>query len=169
MSYEDKYGIAMVESYRRYGWDGSQVDFIRKAKSIAGAISVLGSGYVIQDVLKNDEKRNHTFHRLMVGMSSIDIISSCCVHVISTMPYPKGTIVACDAIGFINTFCNFGTPLYMCSLASYYLVQLKYNWVNQRIKALEKWLHIVPWSVGLVNATFGLLMKAYGHDGFTCT
>jgi len=79
-----------------------------------------------------------------------------------------GSLTTCDIAGFFTFMCSFVTALYNCSLATYYLVQLKYNWNNRRIKALEKWLHIVPWSVGLLFAIPGMAFKAYGPFGFIC-
>jgi hypothetical protein len=158
------------------GWDESQIVHITILQRIMGTISLIGSSYVIQRVLRNEQKRKHTFHRLMVGLSFSDILSSFFVHILSTSPMPKGyhvfavgSLATCDAQGFIMTLSFNATTLYNCSLATYYLVQLKYNWINRRIKALEKWLHIVPWSVGLVVAIFHLVSKSYSPTSFMCS
>ncbi len=158
-----------------HGWSDSQITAISYSKRSMGALSVLGSGIIIVDVLRDPRKRNHTLHRLMVGLSVLDILSSFFSHVLSTTPMPAGyhmlaigSVATCDAQGFITTLTGFGIPLYNCSLATYYLVQLEYNWVDRRIKALEKWLHIVPWVVGIVGAAIGLAFNTYGPIGFTC-
>jgi hypothetical protein len=166
----------LIDYYEDLGWDKSQIVHIAILQRIMGTISLIGSSYVIQDVLRNEQKRKHTFHRLMVGLSFSDILSSFFVHILSTSPMPKGyhvfavgNVATCDAQGFIVYLCTFVTTLYNCSLATYYLVQLKYNWINRRIKALEKWLHIVPWSVGLVMAIIALIFKMYIPFRFTCS
>jgi hypothetical protein len=169
------HNITWIDLYEDEGWDESQLVDITILQRTMGTISLVGSSYVIQDVLQNKQKRNHTFHRLMVGLSTSDILSSFFVHMLSTTPLPKGyhvfavgNVATCDAQGFIMFLCFFTTTLYNCSLATYYLVQLKYNWSERRIKTLEKRLHIVPWSVGLIIAIVGLVLKLYGPLGFGC-
>jgi hypothetical protein len=170
------YNVTAIDTYEiTEGINESQLVDISIVQRTMGTISMIGSIYVIQEVLKNEQKRNHTFHRLMVGLSLSDVLSSFFVHILSTSPMPKGyhvlavgSVATCDVQGFINMMCAFVTPLYNCSLTTYYLVQLKYNWINRRIKALEKWLHVVPWSVGLVNAIIPLVFKAYGPGDFSC-
>jgi hypothetical protein len=169
------YNYTIIDGLKEKGWDESQIVDVTILQRSMGTISLIGSMYVIQDVLRNEQKRNHTFHRLMVGLSTSDILSSFFVHILSTAPIPKGyhmfsvgNVATCDAQGFINTLCFYVTTLCNCSLTTYYLVQLKYNWINKRIKALEKWLHIVPWSTGLSIAIAGLVFKVYGPLGFSC-
>ena len=137
---------------------------------ITGGLSAVGSGYIIQNVLRDPRKRGgSSFHRLMLGLSTSDFLSSFFVFFLSTWPMPRGymkyavgTLGTCDAAGFFVAFTVLTTPLYNCSLATFFLVQLKYNWSDQRIVEMEKWLHIVPWSVGLVAGILGLIMKSYG-------
>jgi hypothetical protein len=170
------YNYTLIDRFEdKYGFDESQLIGCTSIQRVMGMLSLVGSSYVIQDVLRTEQKRNHTFYRLMVGLSISDVLSSFSAHILSTLPIPKGyhifavgNIATCDAQGFVNTICGFTATLYNCSLTTYYLVQLKYNWVNRRIKALEKWLHIVPWSVGLAFALYGLAFKLYGPIGFMC-
>jgi hypothetical protein len=170
------YNYTFIDMYEDAGWDESQMVDITIVQRIMGSISLIGSTYVIQDVLRNEQKRKHsTFHRLMVGVSISDILSSFFVHILSTAPMPiayhvlsVGSVATCDVQGFFTVLCAVVTTLYNCSLATYYIVQLKYNWVNRRIKALEKWLHIVPWSVGFILSIAGLVFKIYGPHSFIC-
>jgi hypothetical protein len=166
----------LIDVYGNAGWDESQMVDVTIVQRVMGTLSLIGSMYVIQEVLRNEQKRNHTFHRLMVGLSVADALTSFFAHILSTALIPKGyqvlaigSVATCDVQGFISWMCACVAALYNCSLATYYLVQLKYNWINRRIKALEKWLHIVPWSVGLVYAIAALAFKSYGPYGFSCT
>jgi hypothetical protein len=169
------YKYTWIDIYETFGWDERRLIEISVVQRIMGSISILGSAYVIQKVFRSPQKRNHTFHRLMVGLSTADTLYSLFAHVLSTSPMPNGSqvlaigsLATCDIAGFFTFMCSFVTALYNCSLATYYLVQLKYNWNNRRIKSLEKWLHIVPWSVGLLFAIPGMAFKAYGPFGFIC-
>jgi hypothetical protein len=169
------YAYTYIDLFQSLGINESQLVTISIVQRIMGTISIIGSAYVIQNALRSPQKRKHTFHRLMVGLSIADVFISFFNHVLSTSPMPKGyhvlavgNVATCDVAGFFNTMLVFVTTLYNCSLATYYLVQLKYNWPDRRIKALEKWLHVVPWSVGLAFGITGLVLKLYGPVGMFC-
>lgn len=167
--------MTWLDFFKNLGLDESQLITISIVQRTMGLLSMTGSIYVIQDVLRNEQKRKHTFHRLMVGLSVADALFSFFSCVLSTTPMPKeynvlamGSVITCDIAGFIDTICFFATLLYTCSLTTYYLVQLKYNWPTRRIKELEKWLHIIPWSIGLMFAVAGLVFKLFGPLMFSC-
>ena len=42
--------------------------------------------------------------------------------------------------GFFNVMTATSTPLYNCSLAIFYILKLKFSWVNRKVKAVEKWI-----------------------------
>eukprot|EP00551_Chaetoceros_affinis_P019059 CAMPEP_0203717028 /NCGR_PEP_ID=MMETSP0092-20131115/1607_1 /ASSEMBLY_ACC=CAM_ASM_001090 /TAXON_ID=426623 /ORGANISM="Chaetoceros affinis, Strain CCMP159" /LENGTH=488 /DNA_ID=CAMNT_0050595749 /DNA_START=29 /DNA_END=1495 /DNA_ORIENTATION=+ len=155
---------------------GRNPSLLAIAPKVCGSLSMVSSCYVVQDILKSPRKRSQsTYHRVMLGLSITDILSSIIGNILSTWPIPSGyhlyaagSVGTCDAVGFFNTLTIFATPVYYCSLTTYYLVQLKYNWLDRDIRAIEKWLHIVPWSLGLVAAVIGLATKSYGPNPSTC-
>ena len=142
---------------------------------ITGSISAVCSVYVIVDVLRNPKKRKESvYHRVMVGLSASDIIVSI-TWTVSTWLMPAGhfpssigTLRSCDAIGFLNLLSNISTPMYNCSLATFYLYQLKKNLPQSEMKRKEKWLHIIPWVSGVIPAIFGLATNLYGPYGVLC-
>ncbi len=102
----------------------------------------------------------------------MDILLSFFAHVLSSWPMPKGSylwavgnVASCDAAAFIGRIGYLGSPLYNCSLASYYSLQLKYNWTDHRMKQAEKWFHIVPWSVSILICIAALSTKSLGPSG----
>jgi len=137
---------------------------------VTGSISCIGSGYIIQDVLRHPDKRSKSvYHRIMVGLSIMDILFSFFLFVLGSWPMPKGSrlwavgnMATCDAVAFLGVFGFIGSPLYNCSLATYYSLQLKYNWQDHRIKRIEKWFHIVPCSVALLICTVALSTGSLG-------
>ena len=137
---------------------------------VTGSISCIGSGYIIQDVLRHPDRRSKSvYHRIMLGLSAMDIFLSFFYYVLGSWPMPKdsylwamGNMATCDAAGFIGIFGFIGSPLYNCSLATYYSLQLKYNWQDHRMKKIEKWFHIVPCSIALLYCTIGLCTKTFG-------
>ena len=143
---------------------------------ITAALSILGSSYVIQDVLRSPEKRNESiYHRLMFGLSCSDIIFSFFAWFLGTWVTPKesnlfavGSESACIVSGFFHYMTDLSTPSYNCSLAIFYFLQLKLNWTKRRIKAIEKWFHILPWTVGLIGATTAAALSSLGPYMNTC-
>ena len=143
---------------------------------ITAALSILGSSYVIQDILRSPEKRNESiYHRLMFGLSCSDIIFSFFGWFLGTWVMPKelnlfavGSESACIVSGFFHYMTDLSTPSYNCSLATFYFLQLKLNWTKRRIKAIEKWFHILPWTVGLIGATTAAALSSLGPYMNTC-
>jgi len=138
---------------------------------VGGSISCFGSGYIIQDVLRNQDKRSTSiYHRIMVGLSTMDILLSFFAFFLGTWPLPKdasflwaaGNMQSCEAVGFIAGVGYVGSPMYNCSLASFYLLQLKYNWPDHKMKKVEKWFHIVPCSLALVYSITALCTNTFG-------
>ena len=143
---------------------------------ISSAISISGSIYVIQDVLRNPEKRNEsTYHRLMLGLSCSDVMYSFFAWFLSSWVMPKGLHLfaigsegSCAAVGFFHVMFNISYPFYYCSLSTFYLMQLKLSWGKRKIQASEKWFHILPWTVGLIVAISALSLSTLGPDLNVC-
>ena len=142
---------------------------------ITGTMSTIGSSYVIIDVLQNPKKRaESSYHRVMVGLSTSDIISS--IAWISSgwslpvgyLPGAIGSLALCDVIGFFNFLSSVTTPLYNCSLASFYMFQLKHNLPQSKMKEKEKWMHFLPWMSGIIPALVGFATKSFGPYGIVC-
>ena len=154
----------------------TQVAISIVAGKISAVISMFGSIYIIQDVLQNPEKRNESpYHRVMLGLSCSDIMISFFGFFLSTWPMPKGTHLfavgsegSCITVGFFLYIACFTAPLYTCSLVTFYLMKLKFNWNKRKIKAVEKWMHILPWTVGLISAISAAASSALGPYHNSC-
>ena len=151
--------------------------YLQIVGKIGGALSCVGSAYILQDVLRDPNKRTKSiYHRIMLGLSTMDILSSFFVWFIGSWAMPKGSwiwaagnIVTCDIAAFLGGIGYVGSPLYNCSLATFYLLQLKYGWSERRMKAIEKWLHIVPCLVTLVVCIYFLATELFGPSLGICT
>lgn len=137
---------------------------------IGGSISCIGSIYIIQDVLRSPDRRSKSiYHRLMIGLSTMDILLSFFQYVLSSWPMPResylwavGNMASCTTVAFIDRVGHFGSPLYNCSLASFYSLRLKYNWPDHRMKKAEKWFHVVPCSISVLISIIQLCIKSLG-------
>ena len=117
------------------------------------------------------KKMSSTYHRLICGMSIGDCFSSFFGFFLSTWPIPEetgiwgasGNITTCDVAGFFNHAGNLIVPLYNASLATFYLLLLKYNWTDTQIRnKAEIYLHLVPLVVGWGIPVVCLVLGMYG-------
>jgi hypothetical protein len=168
-------GFTALEYCKQLGWSSSQIKSIVIIPKIMGFLSFSGSLYIIQDVIRNPKKRESAYYKILLGMSLMDMTHSFFGPFLGTWSMPKGyhlyaigTITTCDIAGFLQQLGSCGTPLYNCSLATFYLLLLKYNWTNTKIARVEKYFHIVPWNVCLLNSITALSLKAFGPNISSC-
>ena len=110
------------------------------------------------------------------SLSSTDIFLSFFGPFLGTWVMPRGSQVfavgsnfACSIAGFFTTMTTPMTPLYNCSLATFYLLKLRFNWNDRKIKAIEKWLLFVPCTVGLISSITAAVVKGFFPYGYGCT
>ena len=143
-----------------------------------GLLSISGSAYIIQDVLRSPKRRKDSFyHPLMLGLSVMDLILSFFLHFLTTWPIPRtgwvenyafGTVATCDFAGFFSTIGTYGGPLYNCSLSTYFLLELKYTWTKSKIQRVHKWMHVLPWACGIILAFAALAANTLGPTQNAC-
>lgn len=143
---------------------------------ISSGLSIMGSGYILQDVLRNPKKRNEsTYHRIMLVLSCSDIIFSFFGPFLGTWVMAKGADLfafgsetTCIVTGSLASMGILSVPLYNCSLAIFYLLKLKLSWTNRKIKAIEKWLLFLPVTVGLIAVISAAAIDGIGISNYVC-
>lgn len=143
---------------------------------ISGSLSLLGSLFVLQDILRNKKKRGESvYHKIMLGLSLFDAMSSA-ANIFSTWPSPSnssiygalGTTATCTAQGFFNEMGNLTTTLYVASLCVRYLLVVKYNWRESQLQKYEALFHLIPIAIGCTMSTIGLPLNLYNNAGWIC-
>jgi hypothetical protein len=95
---------------------------------------------------------------------------------LSTWPMPantpdvmfaKGTTFTCNFQGFF-TQLGIGAPLYNCSLSFYYLLVIAFAMNENRVKKLERFMHLVPLAFSFGTAIAGLPLTLYNPTGLWC-
>ena len=142
-----------------------------------GFLSLVGSIYILQDILGNKTKRSKsTYHRILLGLSTFDCISSI-VNILSTWPSPSsldhvylafGTTATCTIQGFFNELSNVTTPLYTASLTLRVCLVILKDWKESQIQKYEYLFHIIPVSVGIIMSICGIIFKLYNNSGWLC-
>lgn len=79
-----------------------------------------------------------------------------------------GTQGFCTCQGFFVQFDLMGTMLWSLTLAVFYLLVVRYNWKDQQLEKLEKWLHGGIWMIALGLAIAPIPLKMYNHSGPAC-
>jgi hypothetical protein len=142
--------------------------------------SVVGSSLIIRDVIQIRNKKFSalsTRHRILVGMSVCDILSSLALFMTS-WPVPEeipmavwnvGTKQTCAAQGFFMQL-SIGTVLYNACLALYYLLVIRYGWKDEYIaKRVEPWMHFIALAFTLCTGAAGLALDLFNPMVYTCT
>ena len=148
-------------------WSAVQQAHLAIWPHFTGPLSMIGSGLIICEVLRDPKKRRKVYHRLLLAMSICDFNTSLW-YSLSTWPIPEGTANvyapsgtrgSCTAQGFFIQF-GIATPLYNAALAIYYLLIVRYQWKENRMARTEKVLHAVPivWATATSLASLGLTL-----------
>lgn len=142
----------------------------------SATLSIIGSGYILQYILRRPRKRKTVFSRLMVGLSASDGVASICFF-LSTWPVPAGTEGAyaavgttqsCTAQGLFGQAAYLCTPLYNGVLAFYYLLVIRYQWKEDELKRIEVYLLTIPPILAGGVAIAGLVLDLYNFANFIC-
>ena len=167
--------MTLIKFYGLLGWTEQQIKAFVILPKITGAFSFLGSSYIVFSIIRDPKKQEMTYHRIMFGMSILDMLSSFSGPLLSTWPMPRGyhmyafgTSATCEAAAFFHQLGVCGTPLYNCCLVTFYCLLLKHNWTKSRIANVEKYFHIIPWTVCLSVSIAAIPCKVYGPSAFSC-
>ena len=120
---------------------------------ITATLSILGSSYDIQDVLRNPKKRNEsTYHRLMVGLSFSDIIYSFFGWFLGTWVMPKGSHLfaigsegSCIASGFFISLLIWAHHYTTVLWLHFIFFSLSSIWPRERLGKLKNGFTFCRW------------------------
>lgn len=122
--------------------------------SISGFISLLGSTAILAILWRDRRKKlRHAYHRILLGVSVYDFISSL-NFIVSFLAVPKGlfwgargSTLTCEINGFL--LCLMATvALYNLGLSIYYVLVIRYGKTQKHIERfVEPFIHIISISV----------------------
>jgi len=136
--------------------------------TVSGILSLLSSLYIIVIVAKSTNKRGKVYHRLLFGMSVCDFLVSL-GFVFSKWPVPidSDTNAMCNAQGFFIQL-SLAVVLYNLSLATYYLLVVRYEWKENRLQKIEPYMHASALIVGLSTSLAGVFLELYNPAILWC-
>ena len=149
----------------------SQVIALKWLPVLPGLLSILGSTLIGQRVIRSNKLRSKSYERLMLGLSSVDILNSIRLIIFPIIFHPfTEPSAACTVEGFVVSLGLAG-PMYNAVLSVYYFLVVVYGVSNQRIsRHYEAWLHAIPIVYGISGAFIGLGMGVYNpkKDNIIC-
>lgn len=159
-------------------WTYDQKKLISIAPRIPCVLSIIGSGYIICNIINENKWSSSLCNRLMFGMSVCDMIGSF-AQFFTTLPMPADAVVdggpsidkcyfgnlgnatACELQGFLIHSFTIAVPIYNASLCIFYLLYVRHDWDEQRLRKIEPLMHgfalypmitaILIWNNGLFN------------------
>jgi len=137
-------------------------------------LSMLGSAFIISEVLGNRKKRTKVYHRLLLGISTVDFVTSF-GFALSTLPIPydsgvygaRGNEKTCTAQGFILQFV-ITSPCYNLILAYYFMLVIRYHKTENKLRKIEPLLHVIPLLVGSITSFLSLGLELYMNANLWC-
>jgi hypothetical protein len=146
------------------------------ARSV-GIFTVLGAGYIIQDITKDAERRKRTKNRIMLVMSICDLMTAFCGSVIGTTMVPEwtgvpgamGNQLTCDIQGFFAYASGLASGMFNVSLALCYLLMVRHKYSDERLHGLEPYFLYTPLVLSIMLAIPGFPFRIYNFYGtYSC-
>lgn len=140
-----------------------------------GGISAISSSMIIYIIYISKKRLSTIYHRIMFGMSALDILSSIAV-MLTTLPMPNelpfdhpsfygtrlGNRQTCEAQAFLVVFGYMSMLTYNGMLLCYNACAIAFQMKEEQIvKCAEPFFHLVPLVIGLALATPPLVEGTY--------
>lgn len=150
------------------GYTSSQEAFLRTAPRITAALSVLGTAWIVWEVLRcSPNKRSHVYHRLVAAMAFYCLWNSLAYFVsgwattTSADAADDASSPACRTQGYLIQL-SVGPAVYYSMLFLYYALVICFSCSERRLRRhWEPAFHFVPLVVSVVTATAGLPLGLY--------
>jgi hypothetical protein len=120
---------------------------------ITAMMSILGSSFIIYEVLKNPKKRGMAYHLQMLALSIADFLYSTSWFVYN---WPAPDSGWCTARGFLTLLTNTPEAMLNAGVCVYYLFFVNFAWSEEKILRYQRVLIIFPIIWGLISAILTL-------------
>jgi hypothetical protein len=141
---------------------------------VFGSVSFIASSALAFHILRSHDCLSTTYHRLVMGLSIADMMSSFAIALSTVMvpkemnyfiPFARGNAASCYAQGFLIMVGYFTATMYNCCICCYYLSIIKYNKKDDYIKnKLEPWFHGVAVIFPIIDGIVILGLKGMNPD-----
>lgn len=133
----------------------------------AAFLSVFGSVSIMY-VIVSRKRLGSVYHRIMMGISASDLMSSAATMLQlllrpakTGLPMAMGNFRTCEAVAsfFMYTMTSY---VYSGILSFYFFLTIRRGWSPRHVaKYTEPWIHIIAWLPSTVINTFGVALQVY--------
>lgn len=145
----------------RSGLSQSQITGLRTGYGISGCLSALGSLCILLHIILG-KKVWSPYHRIILGLSVVDLISSVAIACIAPIFYQDALQPGpvCTASGFFVVL-GYSAALYNAALSFNFLLVVRLEKTNKQIWGYEVILHLVATLYPTGMAIIGLFLEVY--------
>lgn len=137
------------------GWKAKLITWFYRVSAI---LSLVGSSFIVWNIIHKPSERRTTYHQLVFGMSCFDIITSLAYALTGVLlpPYSgqyqaHGNHATCLLQGFMIQLGE-TSVFYNLLLAVYFLLLIKYNWKERRFRQYRNYFHLPILAIGVALA-----------------
>lgn len=135
---------------------------------ISCSLSFCGSMTIAYLILRKRLWQRDFFQRTMLGLCVADLVSTSGTFIqpmllprFTKLPLAIGNVGSCEAGAFLSLFV-WSSYLYSAEISIYFLLTIRYNWKEERIKdVLEPWVHIFPWVVPFLLGSISVALDSF--------
>lgn len=146
-------------------WSEAQWKIFQYAPAVPSLLSMVGSSLIIYPIIAGKLLQKKPYHRLLFGLSCMDIIFSIRITTIYLFVLninEKEPSAACTAYGFTSVFGGVGGPLYNLGLSVFFYFSICKNMKPHMFsKRIEPAIHIVAITFTLLVAILGVAFQFF--------
>ena len=127
--------------------------------STSAILSILGSSCIIFQVLIGKSTKK-IYGRLMLGLSTVDLFSSCFFAVLAPLGFSskREPSTLCTVEGAVNLLFMM-SPLYSAVLSFYFLLTIRYGIVERRLVKAEPFCHVTVLTLPIIITFWAIYLK----------
>lgn len=158
-------------------WSDKQVEILLWIPRVSAILSFFGCCYIIQHVLCSKQRRGRVYHRILLGMSIVDVFNSALEAtreylLPSDSPYYDGGIgndMTCRVSGFLTQGLFLTSIYYNGMLTYFFFLSIRRGWREHKLKTrVEPWMHVLPHTLGWASAFVGIPLDLYNPTLVGC-
>lgn len=142
---------------------------------LVAGLSIIGSIWVVTEILRDKRKRSMCYHRLTFAISFFNLLAAIWFFIgeraqketavlnHERSDWAHGNATTCRMSGFSIYLGTLAIPCYNAALAIYYYLAVCCGWEEERIKKdFERYVHYLIGPVSLIIAIIPLFFDLYG-------
>ena len=165
-------------------WSEAQQISLAISWKIGGFFSLIGSIYIIHDILGHPERRRNKlpliYNRIMLGVAITDLIIDVFAFLPSSSLIPRDTLhsnfiwgnignsLTCEIQGALAEFGALSSIFYYFVLTIYFVLFIKYSWSETRLRRYEPFMHGIAILFPAIAAALSVKFELNNPGIFFC-